>query len=73
MAILKKLEQAPASAKVSNPNYFNDDTEKSVILYQDELDPQKKNDIFATQIKPALAKLIENIIYVYKFHLLRGR
>lgn len=57
--------------KVSNINYFNDETEQSVIRYQDEQDPQKKQKIFSDEIRPSFAKLIENIIYVYKFHLLR--
>lgn len=57
--------------KISNVNYFNDDTEQSVIKYQDEQDSRKKQTIFTEEIRPSFAKLIENIIYVYKFHLLR--
>lgn len=70
MATLKKSDQTSPPKTVS-PNYFNDETEKSVIKYQDEQDVEKKNQIFSKEIRPALAKLIENIIYVYKFHLLR--
>lgn len=72
MAISKKTDLNSSPPKViSSPNYFNDETEKSVIKYQDEQDIEKKNQVFSKEIRPALAKLIENIIYVYKFHLLR--
>lgn len=73
MATSKKSTTQNNSLPISNlnPNYFNDETEKSVIRYQDEQDIEKRNQIFTKEIKPALAKLIENIIYVYKFHLLR--
>lgn len=69
---MNKSEQtAQKQTPTSNPNYFNDDTEKSLIKYQDEQNPELKNKIFSSEIRPALAKLIENIIYVYKFHLIR--
>jgi hypothetical protein len=66
------LDQDPKPPqKISSPNYFSDETEKSVIRYQDEQDAEKKNAIFSQEIRPALLKLIENVIYVYKFHILR--
>lgn len=74
MAISKKqlpTNQPPKTSSPPSPNYFNDETEKSVIKYQDEQNIEKKNQIFSKEIRPSLAKLIENIIYVYKFHLLR--
>jgi hypothetical protein len=64
-----KLKPDPKS--ISSANYFSDDTEKAVIKYQDEQDLEIKKKIFSQDIRPAFSKLIENIIYVYKFHLLR--
>ncbi len=51
-------------------NYFTNDTQISIIKFQDEPDLTKRKKIFVEEIRPAFAKLIENIIFVYKFHTL---
>ena len=48
-------------------NYFNADTEKEIIIFQQEPDPQKRKKIFDLKIRPAFLKLIENITFVYNF------
>src|SRR3990167_10579764 len=47
--------------------YFNSETENAIIDFQQEVDLQKRKEIFAVRIRPAFAKLIENIIFVYEF------
>lgn len=47
--------------------YFDSETEKGIIEFQKEPDIQKRKEIFGSRIRPAFAKLIENIIFVYEF------
>jgi hypothetical protein len=49
-------------------NYFDDLTQASITKFQNESDIEKRKEIFVTEIRPAFEKLIENIIFVYKFH-----
>lgn len=48
-------------------NYFNAETEKGIIAFQQELDLRKRKEIFTVRVRPSFAKLIENIIFVYQF------
>lgn len=51
-------------------NYFTRDTDDSIEQFNaSELD-EEKHKIFEKEIKPAFEKLIENLIYVYRFYLL---
>ena len=52
--------------------YFSVKTDESVARFQDAPTLEIKNKVFLEEIQPAFAKLIENIIFVYKFHILRG-
>jgi hypothetical protein len=54
--------------KQTSQIYFNMETEKAIIEFQEESDIEKRKQIFATRIQPSFSKLIENVIYVYKFH-----
>jgi hypothetical protein len=50
--------------------YFTVDTDASIEAFQDaETDPEKHR-IFDKEIRPALEKLIENLIFVYRFYTL---
>src|SRR3990167_10510539 len=51
-------------------DYFNSDTEKAIVEFQKELNLERKKDIFIKDIKPACDKLVENLVFVYKFHTL---
>lgn len=51
-------------------NYFDDTTQASIVKFQQEPDIEIKKLIFVKEIQPAFLKLIENIIFVYKFHTL---
>jgi DNA-directed RNA polymerase specialized sigma24 family protein len=48
--------------------YFNKQHQASIIAFCLETDPEKKNQIYEREIKDALEKLAENLIYVYSFH-----
>lgn len=48
-------------------NYFNQNTEKGIISFQEESDPEKRKQIYNSQIRPAFEKLVENQIFVYEF------
>ena len=49
-------------------NYFDHNTEASIVKFQKEPDIENKKKIFVEEIRHSFAKLIENIIFVYKFH-----
>lgn len=65
---LKTVAQIPDKPK--NKNYFGKETEIAIIEFQQETDIKKRNDIFTKRIKPSFDKLIENLINVYKFHII---
>lgn len=51
-------------------NYFTKETENAIIEFQLETDPEIQKKIFVERIRPIFLKLVENIIFVYKFHTL---
>lgn len=55
----------------SNKNYFDENTEKAIVKFQKYKSIKKKKKIFVEKVKPAFDKLIENIIFTYKFHTMR--
>lgn len=48
-------------------NYFTQDTDASIEAFQAATTDEEKHRIFNDEIRPAFEKLIENLIYVYKF------
>jgi len=56
--------------KGKSNNYFTHDTELAILKFQVEPELDERQRIFKAEIRPAFEKLIENIIYVYKFHTL---
>jgi len=60
----------PQVKKPASVNYFDQNTENSIVKFQKEPDIEEKKRIFVAEIQPSFAKLIENIIFVYKFHTL---
>lgn len=63
-----KRKAKEQSKKKNNKIYFDLSTEKAILKFQKQKNPEKKKEIFVKKIKPALDKLIENIIFTYKFH-----
>ena len=49
-------------------NYFDDTTQQAILDFQSEPDIEEKKRIFVKRIQPSFSKLIENVIFVYKFH-----
>jgi hypothetical protein len=53
---------------VKNPaNYFTLKTQDSIVKYQNEKDPKKKEQIYVKEVLPAFDSLVENLINVYGF------
>lgn len=50
--------------------YFTKDTDRSIEAFQVAATDVEKHRIFNEDIRPAFEKLIENIIYVYRFYTL---
>ena len=53
-------------------NYFNQETEDSIVEYQISTDPVRRNYLFNTYIQHSLFKLAENIINTFKFYYTEG-
>jgi len=47
--------------------YFTKDTDHSIKEFLESKDESKRHSLFDVSIRPAFEKLIENLIYVYKF------
>ena len=48
-------------------NYFTVETDESIEAFQAAESDNEKHRIFNEEIRPAFEKLIENLIFVYKF------
>lgn len=48
-------------------NYFTTDTDEAIERFQAATTDEEKHRIFNEEIRPAFEKLIENLIFVYKF------
>ena len=67
--MVKKSQKDPQKKKKKSKTlYFTQATEDSIVAWQKEKDPALREKIFVDEIQQALAKLIENLIFVYKFH-----
>lgn len=71
---VKKVVPISARRKISRRkpgqktvNYFNADTQNSIVNYQKEIDSELKKKIYVTGILPAFDSLVENLINVYGF------
>lgn len=49
-------------------NYFDETTQKAIVDYQNCNDEAVKKEICEKYIYPAFSKLVENLIFVYGFH-----
>jgi hypothetical protein len=55
-------------AKKPNRNYFTQETEDAIILYNKTTDPQVKSRIYGDLIHYGFFKLTQNIIHTFKFY-----
>ena len=49
-------------------NYFTQDTEDAIVLYNNTEDPEVRSKIYEREIHYAFFKLTENIIHTFKFY-----
>tara|TARA_Y100001938_G_C8047908_1_gene410000 strand:- start:198 stop:905 length:708 start_codon:yes stop_codon:yes gene_type:complete len=49
-------------------NYFTQDTENAIVLYNNTRDPKRRSEIYEREIHYAFFKLTENIIHTFKFY-----
>lgn len=48
-------------------DYFGPEADVSIKFFLNTVDPEEKNRIFDTEIRPVFEKLIHSLIYVYRF------
>jgi hypothetical protein len=58
----------PRKRKKKSKNYFTQDTEDAIVLYNNTDDPAIRSDIYRDRIHYAFFKLTENIIHTFKFY-----
>lgn len=58
----------PKSKNKNKKNYFTQETEDAIVLYNSTTDPILKSKIYEEQIHYAFFKLTENIIHTFKFY-----
>jgi len=54
--------------KKKSKNYFTQDTEDAIVLYNNTPDPEVRSNIYRDRIHYAFFKLTENIIHTFKFY-----
>lgn len=66
----KKKRVKRRTEENSGVAYFTIDTERAILNFLESSDDRNRNFIYQESIKPALSKLVENVIFVYKFNTL---
>jgi hypothetical protein len=64
---LEKSTTKMPKKKVSK-NYFTQETEDAIVLYNNTLDPEVRSKIYEEKIHYAFFKLTQNIIHTFKFY-----
>lgn len=59
-----KIKRRPGNSGIQ---YFSDDTQSAIVVFQEETSKDIKNQIYLQKIQPALDSLVENLILVYGF------
>ena len=54
--------------KPKSKNYFTQETEDAIVLYNNTLDSEVRSKIYESKIHYAFFKLTENIIHTFKFY-----
>jgi len=65
--LLKNLTE-PVSKKAPNKNYFTQDTEDAIVLYNNTESSYLRSKIYEEKIHYAFFKLTQNIIHTFKFY-----
>ena len=66
------LENSIKPKKAPSKNYFTQETENAIVLYNSINDPVLKSKIYEEKIHYAFFKLTQNIIHTFKFYYLDG-
>ena len=59
---------AKMAKKPASKNYFTQETEDAIVLYNNTIDPVLKSKIYEKKIHYAFFKLTQNIIHTFKFY-----
>jgi len=62
------MEETVVKKKKKNVQYFTQDTEDSIVLYNNTTNSELKSRIYNDKIHYAFFKLTENIIHTFKFY-----
>jgi hypothetical protein len=62
------MEETVVKKKKKNVQYFTQDTEDSIVLYNNTTNSELKSRIYNNKIHYAFFKLTENIIHTFKFY-----
>lgn len=65
--IIKRKIKRKAPGTGPSKTYFGNETQKAIVDYQQETDPQIKEYIYSKKILPSFDSLVENLINVYGF------
>lgn len=60
--------ESAVEKKKKGVQYFTQDTEDAIVLYNNTLDPEVRSRIYRDRIHYAFFKLTENIIHTFKFY-----
>jgi hypothetical protein len=60
--------ESAVEKKKKGVQYFTQDTEDAIVLYNNTLDPEIRSRIYRDRIHYAFFKLTENIIHTFKFY-----
>jgi hypothetical protein len=59
---------AKVAKKPASKNYFTQETEDAIVLYNNTIDPVLRSKIYEEKIHYAFFKLTQNIIHTFKFY-----
>ena len=59
---------AKMAKKPASKNYFTQETEDAIVLYNNTIDPALRSKIYEEKIHYAFFKLTQNIIHTFKFY-----
>jgi DNA-directed RNA polymerase specialized sigma24 family protein len=62
------MEEVVVKKKKKGVQYFTQDTENAIVLYNNTPDPEVRSNIYRERIHYAFFKLTENIIHTFKFY-----
>jgi len=70
LGTINELFEEPKEKSKEKTNlklYFNEETHRSIVQFQNEQDKKSRDRLYVEKIMPAFEKLVENLINIYKF------